>query len=220
MEVGSFMKNIENEKIENKVEVKKNNNSDIAIVLMLVLIMGLFMVAGFFLFRSRIIKLEEELVHTKEVLSEYGIYIDEQPQTDSSYDTSVYNIIKPSQIEQESKGKTIVLWIGRQSCGYCGMYAPYINEATNNYGIKAYYVDLAGLIEFNTAQPYITDEEEFGILSGLKGEGKWDGFAEENVGGTPLTLIIKNNKVIGGLSGYADTNTIMQVFEDAGLKKN
>ena len=34
------------------------------------------------------------------------------------------------------------------------------------------------------------------------------------------TLIIKDSKVIGGLSGYSDTNTIMQVFADAGLKKN
>ena len=32
--------------------------------------------------------------------------------------------------------------------------------------------------------------------------------------------IIKDSKVIGGLSGYSDTNTIMQVFADAGLKKN
>ena len=100
------------------------------------------------------------------------------------------------------------------------MYAPYINEATANYGIKAYYIDLAELVDFTVAQPYISDAEEFGILSGLKGSGKWDGFAEENVGGTPLTLIIKDSKVIGGLSGYSDTNTIMQVFADAGLKKN
>ena len=200
--------------------IKKNNSSDITIVLMLVLIMGLFMIVGFLLFRSKITELEEELVHTKEVLSEYGIYIDEQAKQQDQYDTSVYNVIKPSDIAKESKGKTIVVWIGRQSCGYCTMYAPYINEATTNYGIKAYYIDLAELIDFNAPQPYISNAEEFGILSGLKGSGKWDGFAEENVGGTPLTLIIKDNKVIGGLSGYSDTNTIMQVFADAGLKKN
>ena len=210
--------------MKNKEEIKvtpnvvKKNNSDIAMVLLLVLILGLLVVCSIFMLRSRINKLEEELVHTKEVLSQYGIYIDGEP--DSSYDTSVYNVIKPSEIAKASKGKTIVLWVGRQSCGYCGMYAPYINEALNNYGIKGYYVDLATLINFNVAEPYVSDEEEFGILAGLKGEGEWDGFAAEYVGGTPLTLIIKDNKVVGGLSGYTDTNTIMQVFSDAGVKKN
>lgn len=210
--------------MKNKEEIKvtpnvvKKNNSDIAMVLLLVLILGLLVVCSIFMLRSRINKLEEELVHTKEVLSQYGIYIDGEP--DSSYDTSVYNVIKPSEIAKASKGKTIVLWVGRQSCGYCGMYAPYINEALNNYGIKGYYVDLATLINFNAAESYVSDEEEFGILAGLKGEGEWDGFAEDNVGGTPLTLIIKDNKVVGGLSGYTDTNAIMQVFNDAGVKKN
>lgn len=204
--------------MENTVNNTKSN-SDTVILLVLILIMGLLMIGGYLLFKKEIKVLNDEIVHMKEVLTEYGIYIDEQPQINNSYDTSVYNVIKPSDIANESKGKTIVLWIGRQSCGYCGMYAPYIKEASDNYGIKAYYVDLAALIDFTVAQPYITDEVEFNILSNLKGEGKWDGFANENVGGTPLTLIIRDSKVIGGLSGYADTNTIMQVFSDAGLKQ-
>lgn len=212
------MKKIEVEETNVKPNVVKKNNSDIAMVLLLVLVLGLLVVCSIFMLRSRIMKLEEELVHTKEVLSEYGIYIDGEP--DSSYDTSVYNVIKPSEIAKASKGKTIVLWVGRQSCGYCGMYAPYINEALNNYGIKGYYVDLATLINFNVAEPYVSDEEEFGILAGLEGEGEWDGFAAEYVGGTPLTLIIKDNKVVGGLSGYTDTNTIMSAFSAAGVKKN
>ena len=36
--------------------IKKNNSSDITIVLMLVLIMGLFMIVGFLLFTSKNIK--------------------------------------------------------------------------------------------------------------------------------------------------------------------
>ena len=69
------MKNIE-EEIKVTPNVVKKNNSDIAMVLLLVLVMGLLMVCSIFMLRSRIIKLEEELVHTKEVLSQYGIYID------------------------------------------------------------------------------------------------------------------------------------------------
>lgn len=208
------------EEVNKKNEVKNNSGSDVTILLMIILVIGLLVIGGFIILRKEIKTVNDELLRTKQVLSEYGIYIDEQPQASSAYDTSVYNVIKPSDIVNESKGKKIVLWIGRQSCGYCEMYAPYINEATKNYGIKAYYIDLAELIEFNVAQPYIKDEEEFNILSSLNGDGEWSGYAEENVGGTPLTLIIKDNKVIGGLSGYADTNSVMKAFENAGLKKN
>ena len=212
-------KEIETEKI-NSIK-KNNNNSDTAIVLLLVLIMGILMIGGFYLLRKEIHDLEDELVETKNVLSEYGIYIDPQPQTSTSYDTSVYNIIKPSDRAKESKGKTIVLWVGRQSCGYCSMYAPYLNDALNTYGIKAYYIDLAQLVEFNVPQPYVSDEEEYGILVNLKGDGEWDGYAAEYVGGTPLTLVIKDNKVVGGLSGYTDNvANILNVFDKAGVKKN
>ena len=208
----------ENEKTE--VIISKGITNTMLVLISMVFILLSVVVVGFIMCGNKIKELNEELVHTKEVLSEYGIYIDEQPQQEDTYDTSAYTIIKPSDIEKESKDKTIVLWIGRQSCGYCTMFEPYFRKAANNYGIKAYYIDLATMIEFNAPQAYITDEEQFGILSNLKGEGKWDGFASENVGGTPLTLIIKNNKVIGGLSGYADTDTVMKVFKDAGLKKN
>ena len=34
-----------------------------------------------------------------------------------------------------------------------------IAEAAKNYGITAYYIDLATMINFDVAQPYITDED-------------------------------------------------------------
>ena len=136
-----------------------------------------------------------------------------------TYDTSKFNKINPSDIENLSKGKTIVVWVGRQSCGYCAQYAPYMEEAAEEYGITANYIDLASMIDFSTEQAYITDADEFDTLSSLSGKGEWKTFAYDNVGGTPLTLIIKDNKVIGGLSGYTDTEGITTAFKAAGLKK-
>jgi hypothetical protein len=85
---------------------------------------------------------------------------------------------------------------------------------------KATVLELLGVdnIEhYNVA--YITNAEEFDTLSNLTGKGEWETFAAENVGGTPLTLIIKNNKVIGGISGYTETENVVSAFKDAGLKK-
>ena len=143
----------------------------------------------------------------------------ESTSQDTSYDTSAFTTITPDDIATVSKKKTIVLWIGRQSCGYCAAYAPYIAEAAENYGITAYYIDLATMINFDVAQPYITDEDAFNTLSSLSGSGSWKTFAYDNIGGTPLTLIIKDNKVVGGLSGYDDTSAIEAAFKAAGLKK-
>ena len=145
------------------------------------------------------------------------------PTTDSTeevaYDTSAFKQISPSDIAKESDGKTIVVWVGRQSCGYCAMYAPNIAKAADEYGITAYYVDLGTMIDFSVEQPYITDADEFDTLSNLSGKGEWATFAYDNVGGTPLTLIIKDNKVIGGVNVYTDVDTITAAFKAAGIKK-
>lgn len=136
-----------------------------------------------------------------------------------TYDTSKFNEIAPTDIAKISAGKTVVVWVGRQSCGYCAQYAPYMEKAAEEYGITAYYIDLATMIDFSTEQAYITDADQFDTLSSLSGKGEWATFAYDNVGGTPLTLIIKDNKVIGGLSGYTDTEGITTAFKTAGMKK-
>jgi len=136
-----------------------------------------------------------------------------------TYDTSAFKQIDASDIKELSDGKAIVVWVGRQSCGYCTQYAPYIAEAAEEYGIVAHYIDLAEYVNFNVEQPYITNTEEFDTLSNLTGKGDWKTFAADNVGGTPLTLIIKNNQVVGGIPGYTEVDGITSAFKDAGLKK-
>ena len=210
-------KEIETEKI-NSIK-KNNNNSDRAIVLLLVLIMGILMIGGFYLLRKEIHDLEDELVKTKNVLSEYGIYIDPQPQTSTSYDTSVYNIIKPSDIAKESKGKTIVLWVGRQSCGYCSMYAPYLNDALNTYGIKAYYIDLGAMYDASSGEWQLVDEEGYNTIMGLQ---KANADAEKlmaDFGATPMTLVIEDNAVVNGAMGAIGKEDLSKILETEGFKK-
>ena len=128
-------------------------------------------------------------------------------QSTSGYDTSAFNTITPDKIKSLSDGKTIVVWLGYQGCGYCQQYAPVLAQVTKEFGITANYVNVQTLTEdgLNT------------ILS-LTGSGEWKEFAS-TFKGTPFTLIIKNNKVVGGVKGAVDANTITKTFEDAGLKK-
>jgi len=174
--------------------------------------------------KERIQELEKRVVVLENELSTalgYDITDEEAGDTSGQYDISSFTKIKPTELTTLSQGKKIVVWIGRQGCSYCSLYAPTIKSVTKDLGIKAYYIDLAQLVEFNVPQPYVSDEEEYGILVNLKGDGEWDGYAAEYVGGTPLTLIIRDNKVVGGLSGYTDSvANILNVFDKAGVKKN
>ncbi len=138
-------------------------------------------------------------------------------QSASKYDTSAFKEITASDIQSESKNETIVVWIGRQGCGYCAQYAPNIAEAAKNYGIQAKYIDLAKIVDFDKL--VITDATAYDTISNLSGTGDWKDYAANNISGTPLTLIIKNNKVVGGLNRFTDVEEIEKAFEDAGLKK-
>lgn len=128
-------------------------------------------------------------------------------QGQSGYDTSAFNAIYPEDIASLSKGKTIVVWIGYQGCGYCQAYAPLLAQVTKEYGITANYIDLST----------VTNAQVQTIMS-LEGKGDWKDFAA-SFEGTPFTLFIKDNKVVGGINGYREANEIANAFDNAGIKK-
>lgn len=130
-----------------------------------------------------------------------------QEETSSGYDTSAFNAIKPADIESLSKNNTIVVWIGYQQCQYCQAYAPLLAQVTEEYGITANYIDITTITE-----------SELNEIKALTGKGDWKEFAA-SFSGTPFTLIIKNNKVVGGINGLVEASKIADAFDDAGLKK-
>lgn len=137
--------------------------------------------------------------------------------TSYTYDTSAFKAIKASEIKSASKSETIVVLIARQGCSYCSYYAPVITSVAKDFGITVRYIDLATIVDFS--QRLITDEESYDTLSNLQGSGDWKDFAKKNITGTPLTLIIKNNKVVGGIAGYTEGDGVEAAFKAAGLKK-
>lgn len=141
----------------------------------------------------------------------------EEETTSYNYDTSSFKAITASDIKTESKSETIVLLIARQGCSFCSYYAPILAEVAEDYNITVRYIDLATIVDFS--QGYITDSDAYDLLAGLEGSGDWKDFAKKNITGTPLTLIIKNNKVIGGVAGYVEASGIESAFENAGIKK-
>ncbi len=221
-----------------------DNNMDFSIAFVVALILIVIVGGGLLLFTNDDVKeiIDNEIQDIKETIGEFfdeiffvneydpsvfddeeyyddieDEYEDEIEDSEYGYDVTEFIKISPTSLENLSKYNTIVVWVGRQSCKFCSLYVPVLETIKNEYNIPIYYIDLATMINFDVAQPYITNQYQFDIISNISGEGEWDGFAKDNVGATPLTLIIKDSKVIGGVSGYVGSETLDYVLKDAGI---
>lgn len=141
----------------------------------------------------------------------------QQQEVSTTYDTSMFEEIKGSDIKSLSKGKTLVLWIGRQGCSYCAAYAPVVASVKDEYKIDIKYIDYSKMINLSTGQ--ITDQESYEAVKSLTGDGDYENYGEKVITGTPYTLVIKNNKVVAALRGYGSDTDLVAVLENAGLIK-
>lgn len=197
------------------VSIEKKTNT-ILILVIIAIVVGLL---NALLITNRTINNDNSDVTSGEVSSEEG------------YSTDNFDKIKGTDIEAESKGKTIVVLMARQSCGYCVKFAPILEKVQNAYGFKTKYIDLTDIIDLTTGS--IIDEDSKDALFNLKADKSCttdakdsDGdkiscadFMENEFGATPLTLVIKDNKLIYALAGYVDETTLKSKFDELGLGK-
>lgn len=145
--------------------------------------------------------------------------------TDTSnynYDTSAMKEISATDISSESKKETIIVVIGRQGCSACASFIPILTEVAKEYNTTVRYIDLAKIVQFTSTVNYITDDEAYDTLISLTGNKGWETFVKDNLGRTPLTIVVKNNKVTGGIGGTnvpTNTSDIEKALDAAGLKK-
>lgn len=164
---------------------------------------------------ERVIVLETEL---SQALG-YDITDDEAGNTSGSYDTSAYKVIKGTDLVKLSKGKKIVVWIGRQGCGYCSLYAPTIKAVGKDYDIKIHYIDLAAMYDTSGYEWVLTDEASYNAIRELETTNDATKSLMEDFGSTPMTLIVEDGKVIGGLMGAVDKTSLETELKNAGFKK-
>lgn len=142
--------------------------------------------------------------------------VTESSEYNTDYDVSPFKEISAKNIEKETKGKLSVVYIGRESCGWCAAFLPNLWNAQDEYGFTTLYVDLAKIIDFN--KNTIKDEEAYNVLLKLTGD-KYDGYMEENLGATPMILVMKDNKIISAQTGYSEYEAFETLLSDAGLEK-
>ena len=151
--------------------------------------------------------------------------------SDENYSTAAFNKIKAQDIESVSKGKTAMIWIGRQTCGYCALYAPIVEEVQKEYGFTANYLDLYSIVDSATST--LADEEAYNILMDLEADKSCKSLVTDSngsavecgdvlssrFGATPLTIFVKDNKMVGAFSGYVQASELGSILESYGFKK-
>lgn len=143
-----------------------------------------------------------------------------ETQQATAYDTSAFTKVKAQDLEKLSKKDTIIVWIGRQGCGYCGQFAPTITSVGEKLDETIYYLDLADIFDFSTNPVTILDEEAYDLLLNFKTDGATENKeVMKEFGATPMTLVIKKNKIVGNFVGAYDEATALEILEDEGFKQ-
>lgn len=139
----------------------------------------------------------------------------EPTEVSADYDVSTFKEIKAQDIKKESKGKNMLIYVGRSSCGYCVQYVPVltqVQEKSKKY--QTYYIDIAKILDFSSATGGILDQEANNIMQQLDKE-----FMESNWGATPLTLVVKDSKLVDSVVGYVDADTLEALVKKNGFVK-
>lgn len=134
----------------------------------------------------------------------------------ADYDVSEFDEIKASDLSKESKNKTIVVYIGRSSCGYCVQFVPILKSVQEKYNFTTKYIDIAKIIDYNSSS--ISNQDAYNLLTNMKTNSEQKGIMEQ-FGSTPMTLVIKNNTIVDSIVGATDESTLTKLIEDNGFSK-
>ena len=139
-------------------------------------------------------------------------------ETSGSYSTDSFVKVGAKDLASLSKGKSIVVWIGRQGCGYCTQYVPTITSVGEKLGIDIHYLDLADIFDFSTNPVSLKDEEAYTLLEGFATDEENKDIMQE-LGATPMTLVIKNNKIVGSFTGALPEEQVLSTLKAEGFKE-
>lgn len=141
----------------------------------------------------------------------------QETEYNTNYDVSMFKEIEAKDLKKETKGKLSVVYIGRETCGWCAAFLPNLWQAQDELDFKTLYIDLAKIIDFTSETFDTLDQEAFDILSELTGKG-YESYMQENLGATPMILIMKDNKIVGAQTGYSEYDAFKTILTDAGIK--
>ena len=92
------------------------------------------------------------------------------------------------------------MFIGSASCGYCTMFKEEISKVQVLYDVNFYYLDLYNVEQDDLKKLYNSDEY----------------FTTEEWG-TPLNFLYKDGKKVNVLSGYVESDNLIEFLKNNGV---
>ena len=136
----------------------------------------------------------------------------------NTYATNLFKEIKVSEVTSVSKNKEIIVFIGRQGCYWCSLYAPVLGLASEDYKFDVYYIDFGKMVDFSLAKPAVSDEEQYNALIDWFDAGAYANEVADGIG-TPMTIFVKNGKMVNFIGGYVDGDTLNTYLKKEGFIK-
>ena len=116
-------------------------------------------------------------------------------------ETGFNEITYSEYVEKMNEEKPFLVIIVKDGCGYCEAYTPIVKEVAEEYNLPIYYINLTNITE-----------EEYTALS------KSNSYLKSQQWGTPTTLFMSGNTVVGSISGYVDKDTFVKDMIDKYIK--
>lgn len=147
-----------------------------------------------------------------------GSSTEDQTGTNTEYDVSAFKEVSGTDLENESKSSTKVIYVGRSTCGYCTAFLPALKQAQEEFNYQTLYIDIAKIIDFTSQEFKILDQKSYDSIMNLKTTDEYKGYLEENFGATPMTIVMKDKKVIGIQVGYIEYKELKSFLNANGIK--
>lgn len=127
-------------------------------------------------------------------------------ESSGEYDVSMMNNVDMDKLLDlfDSKENQVV-YLGRETCGFCVQFLPVLQQAQEEYGYTTNYLDITTVTTDDVNKLLKKDNDEK--------------FLEENYGSTPMVLIVKNGKLVDTWVGYSEYDEFAQFLEKNGFKK-
>ena len=127
-------------------------------------------------------------------------------ETATDYDVSMMNAVDMDGLmDLFNSEDTQVVYLGRETCGYCVKFLPTLQKAQEDYGYKTNYLDITTVSEDDVNKLLEKDNEE--------------GFLKENYGATPMVILVRDGKMVDTWVGYSEYDSFAQFLEKNNFKK-
>lgn len=128
----------------------------------------------------------------------------------ADYDVSMFKKIDVDKFVKlfNNKEEKSIIYLGRETCGYCVKFLPNLQKAQKEYNYQTYYLDITTVDD-----------------KGVDKITKLNKFLKENYGYTPMVIVVQDgkilNKKVGEYEGvgYTEYETFAEFLEELDYKK-